>query len=249
MRRRGLGLALVVLVVYVGALALTVALRDDHVRPLYDGFAPPPSYRWVDPPAFFESGNVEPTSHSATIRFSHGDSAPTGVATPDGQFILNFGRGAIAPRARTNAAMVKLSPIAPSDLARLPAGLRGNGNAYRLQMTYDDGADVARLAHPGSLVLEIPELGDALYFSRDGQQWSKLESRAVPPRQLSLTGAFARPGYYLAGTNLPELVAPASESDHSVAIGIGTAALAAIILVAAFLLVRRRRHRASVNSG
>jgi hypothetical protein len=242
-RHRGLGLALVVLAAYVGVLALTVELRNDHVRPLYDGFAPPSSYRWVDPPSFFESGNVEPTAGTATIRFGRNGSAPAGVATPDGQFVLNFGPGAIAPSPGSPRADVKLSPVAPSELAPLPSGLRANGNAYRLQLAYSSGATIRSLEQPGNLVLEIPELGDNLFFSSDGRHWSRIDSRAVPPRQLSLTAAFERPGYFVSGTTLPELVGPEPESGHALEIGLGAAALALVGFGSAFFIVRRARRR------
>ncbi len=67
-RRRSLVLGAIVVGAYLVVLAVTVGLRDDHVRPLYDGFTPPPSYRWVDPPSFFSSGNVEPKPAVTTIR-------------------------------------------------------------------------------------------------------------------------------------------------------------------------------------
>lgn len=233
-----------VVAVYLVALAFTVGLRNDHVRPLYDGFAPPPSYRWVEPPAFFASGNVTPTSVSTTIPLGHDGSAATGIATPDGQFVLNLGRGAIPARSGASKVTVKITPVAPSTLGPVPDGLRANGNAYRVEMTYPGGASVERLAQPGTLVVEIPELGADLYSSRRGTGWSKTPARTLPPRQLSLTAPFAMPGYYVGATNLPELVAPAtSSSDHSIAIGIGVAALAAIGFVVAFLIVRRRRRQ------
>ncbi|MGZ4734962.1 MAG: hypothetical protein ACXV8R_05110 [Acidimicrobiia bacterium] len=233
------------LAAYVVTLAVTVGLGPDHVRPLYDGFAPPPAYRWMEPPPFFASGNVKPTPVHATIKLDADGSAPAGIATPDGQFVINLGRGAIAPHSGSSRVAVKISPVAPSRLAKIRPGLRANGNAYRVEMTYGDGTKVGQLAKPGSLVLEIPELGSNLFVSSSGTRWSEVTARAVPPRQLSLTAPIGAPGYYLAATSLPELVAPAGNSaDHSVQIGIGTALLAAALLGIAFVLVRRRRCRA-----
>ena len=242
-RRRAVVLGASAVGVYLLALAGTVALRADHVRPLYDGFAPQPTYRWVEPPPFFASGNVKPTALTTTIALGANGSAPTGVATPDGQFVLNLGRGAIAPKAGATKVKVKITPVAPSGLRPVPTG-RSNGNAYRVEMTYGNGGRVGRLAHPGSLVMEIPELGSALYVSRAGTAWSEVEARPVPPRQLSLASTFAQPGVYLGGTNLPQLVAPAGESsNHAIVIGIAVAVVTALLLVSAFVLVRRRRRR------
>ncbi len=83
MRRRSLILGVVLLGGYLAVLGVTVGLRDDHVRPLYDGFTPPPSYRWVEPPSFFSSGNVKPTrspprsSSGATARPPPASRLPT----------------------------------------------------------------------------------------------------------------------------------------------------------------------------
>jgi hypothetical protein len=245
-RRRHLVLGAVVVVVYLGALALTVGLRGDHVRPLYDGFAPVPTYRWVEPPSFFESGNVKPTPLTTTIRLGRDGSEAVGIATPDGQFVLNLGAGAIEPHEDAKNVKVKITPLAASTVPPVPAPLRANGNAYRVEMAYDTGGRVDRLRHPGSLVMDIPELGNDLYFRAANGGWSKVPSTAVPPRQLSLAADFSAPGAYLAGTNLPELVAPSgSSSNDALVIGIATAALAAIVLIVAFVVVRRRRRRAT----
>ncbi len=242
MRRRSLIVGVILLAGYLAVLGATVGLRDDHVRPLYDGFTPPPSYRWVEPPSFFSSGNVKPTPVTTTIELGRDGSAAAGVATPDGQFVLNLGRGAIAPKAGATRVKVKISPVAPSTLAPLPPPLRPNGNAYKVVMTYEpDGSRVAQLAHPGTLVMDIPELGDALFRSGTGADWITMDATAVPPRQLSLTSPWSEPGEYVAGTRLPELVGPSGSSSHAVVIGIVVAVLAVLVLVAAFLLVRRRR--------
>ncbi len=236
---------MLVLVTYLAALAVTVGLRDDHVRPLYDGFATPAPYRWVDPPAFFASDNVTPAATTTTIALASGGSAAAGIATPDGQFVLSLARGAVAPRGGQRHVLVRITPVDPNQLAAVPAG-RPNGNAYRVEMSYQPGgAAVRALARPGSLVMEIPEIGSDLFTSPSGRRWSKLDARTVPPRQLGLATTFASPGYYVAATNLPELVAAtASSSDHSIAIGIATAAGALALLVVAFLYARRRRRRA-----
>ncbi len=138
---------------------------------------------------------------------------------------------------------MKLTPVAPADLAPLPSGLRANGNAYRLQLAYNTGGTIRGLEQPANLVLEIPELGDNLFFSRDGSHWSRIDARPVPPRQLSLTATFEHPGYFVSGTTLPELVGPEPESGHAMEIGLGAAALAVLGFGSAFVIVRRRREQ------
>jgi hypothetical protein len=241
------GAALVV--VYLVALVGTVALRDAHVRPLYDGFAPPPAYSWVDPPAFWASGNVEPKAAASVIALGPGGSAAAGIATPDGQFAIDVGRGAIARHGEDRDIAVAITPVDPKHLASVPLHLRANGNAYRVTMTYEPSRTaVAAIAKPGSLLIEIPELGNHLFRSAGGQVWSPLAAQAVPPRELSLSAAFTGPGYYLAATNLPELVGPPGRSAHrAIELGIVAAALAAGVLLAGFFV--RRRLRKSLRRG
>ncbi len=71
-------------------------------------------------------------------------SVASGVATPDGQLVLNFGRGAVAPRAGAKRVTVTITPVDPSDLAPVPSGLRPNGNAYQVEMRYGPGGREGR---------------------------------------------------------------------------------------------------------
>jgi hypothetical protein len=243
MRRRPVLVGMAVVVVYVVAVSVTVALRHDHVRPLYDAFVPPSSYRFVDPPAFFASGNVKPTAASATIALGADGSAPAGLATPDGQFVVSLGRGAIPPTKGATAVSIRITPIAPKDLPPVPAPLRANGNAYRIQLTYEPrGPTIAKLARPGTLLVEIPEIGRSLFVSASGNAWSPVASRVIGPSQLTMTAALGAPGSFVAATNLPELTAPPGHSSHvAIVIGVATAAVAVLLFAGAYLFARRRR--------
>ena len=98
---------------------------------------------------------------------------------------------------------------------------------------------MTRIAKPGTLLLEIPELGTKLFVSPDATAWSAAAAQTIPPRELSLSAAFAAPGYYLAATSLPELASQPGRSNHTaVVLGISTA------VVALFLFAGRVRHRA-----
>jgi hypothetical protein len=243
-RRRSVVVGAIVVGAYLVVLAVTVGLRDDHVRPLYDGFTPPPSYQWVDPPSFFSSGNVKPKPATATIKLHRGGSEAAGVATPDGQFVINLARGAIEKRPGAGSVTVRVTPLAPSQFPNLPDGMRANGNVYRLHMRYETGPTVKHLAGNATLVMQVPELGNNLFVATSvgpGTRWSRLDSTAIPPTQLSLSASLPGPGSFVAGTNLPELVGPGGSSGHAVLIGIVVAVIAVLVLVAAFLLVRRRR--------
>jgi hypothetical protein len=240
MRRASL-VAVTVVCLYLVAVSATVASRNDRVRPLYDGFVPPTSYHFVEPPGFFASGNVKPEAMSTTIELGSAGSEAAGIATPDGQFVVNLARGAIAATNGDTTVDVRITPLAPSQLPAVPGGLRPNGNAYRVEMTYrPSGETVRAFAKPGTMLIEIPELGDHLFLSSDADTWAAIASQAIPPRELSLTATFGAPGTYLAATNLPELTTSTSHSDGAVALGIGVATLALVIFGAALFMVRRR---------
>jgi hypothetical protein len=243
MRRHHLAVGVAVVAVYVVALIGTVVLRDGHVRPLYDAFVPPSSYRFVDPPAFFNAGNVQPTGTSTTITLGTGGSKAAGVATPDGQFVINLGRGDIAAAKGASAVSVTITPLAPRHLGPVPGGLRPNGNAYRVQMRYEPhGRPVTKLANPGTLLVEIPEVGRQLFASADGERWSLVPSRVISASGLTMTATLVGPGYYLAATSLPELAAPAGHSSHvAIVVGVVVAVLAAVMFLVASLVVRKRR--------
>jgi hypothetical protein len=227
------------------AIATVVAISAVGCSPLLaDGIATTPvSYRFVDPPPFFAAGNVAPRDLTATIALGVDGSVPAGIATPDGQFVVDLGRGAIAPSAGATTVAVRATPLAPRHLRALPTG-RSNGNAYRVDMTYEPtGVSVTRLAKPGTMLIETPELASALYVSPDATHWSTLTSRPIPPRQLSMSAQFPAPGYYLAGTLLPELAAPVvphKQHSHWVLYLVIVVFALGLAVSARFVVVRRR---------
>jgi hypothetical protein len=241
--RRSIRIGVLIVCAYVGIAAVTIALHADHARPLYDSFVPPDSYRFVDPPAFFAAGNVKPADRVAHIALDANGSAPAGIATPDGQFVIDLGRGAIAPAPGATSVEVKITPITPQHVAALPDGLRADGNAYRVDMTYQPtGAPVTTFARPGTMLMEIPELGTQLYaMPTAAAGWAPLASRTLPPRQLTVAAQFTQPGTSLVGTRLPELAAPARARSHTgLVVGVVTAVVALVLFGVAFVIARRR---------
>lgn len=240
---RALLVGVVAVAIYLAAATVTARVRHDDARPLYDGFVAPTSYRFVDPPSFFAAGNVTPKPMSTSIALGPGGSVATGFATPDGQFVVNLGQGAIAAAPGATSVAVQVTPLAPRHLSPVPGGLRANGNAYRIAMTYQPGGGpVTRFAAPGTMLIEIPELGTALFVSPDATTWSTVAAHPIPPRQLSMSAPFAAPGYYVAATSLPELASQPGRSDHTaVVLGIVTAVVAVLLFAGAYVIVRRRR--------
>jgi hypothetical protein len=242
--RAGIG----IVVVYLAAVLVTGVLRHDGARPLFDGFAPPPSYKFVDPPPFFASGNVPPGDVARAIALGPSGSAAAGVGTPDGQFVIDLPRDAIAPRAGATSAAVKITPVAPKRLAAVPGGSRADGNVYRLDVTYQPTGDrVIGFARPGTMLVETPELASAVLHSSDGAAWTAIAARSAAPNGLSMSAELKAPGYYVATTTLPELAAaPAAStrsSTSSIVLGVAVAVVALAFFGAAFFVVRRRRAR------
>jgi hypothetical protein len=114
-------------------------------------------------------------------------------------------------------------------------------------MTYQPtGARVSRFAKPGSLLIEIPELGNALFVSTDAAPWSQLPARVIPPRELGLSARFGATGDYVAATSLSEHAAqPGRSQSIAIALGAATALAAAACFAVAFVVVARRRRAAS----
>jgi hypothetical protein len=237
--------AIGVAVIAVYLLVAVVTSRDHHVRPLYDGFAPPEQYRWVDPPAFFAAGNRQPSSVHATLDLRPSGSRAAGVATPDGQALLDLGEGAVRAHAHDTHVAVSISPLAASGVSHPPAGLRANGNVYRVSMTYEpSGVVVAGPVRATTMQLVTPEVGTALAVaSRPHGAWRVVPSSAVPPKNTAVTARLAEPGYYLDLTNLPQLVGPASSSASSSNawwIAALTGAVVVALVVLGLVLARRR---------
>jgi hypothetical protein len=248
-RARWLGGGLALAAIYVLALVITTGGSSPRARPLYDGLVPLPTYRWVAPPAFFASGNRPPQPSRATIALGADGSELANVATPDGQLTLSLAAGAIAPHPGARRIAVSVTPLDPDDVAPVPAGLRANGNAYRVRMEYEPGGQPVRsFATPGTLVLQVPEIGRSLFSSPTGHRWTAVAATPLPPRELSLSAPFAAPGYVVGGTRLPELAAPGDSGSNAVRWGVGVGA-AAVLLVGAAAVVRRRRSARPEDGG
>ena len=52
---------------YLAVVLATSLFTNRTVRPLFDGGAPPPPYRWINPPPDFAPGNLGPKSTDLTF--------------------------------------------------------------------------------------------------------------------------------------------------------------------------------------
>ena len=195
-RRRVVASGLVVLVAYVLAAAGTGHLRPGRARPLFDGFTPQPTYRWVNPPPEFKAGN--PTALSGKQDVDLGPDGPNQItaATDDAQVLLTFTKPAIAAHAGDTGMTVAIQPLDPKKLSPLPSNVREDGNAYKIVMSYRPSGDpVPGLSQPGNIFLTYPTSADRIEFSPDGKTWQSIKATRVG-NNLQLGGDFSKPGFY-----------------------------------------------------
>lgn len=181
---------------YLAAMTATMRLGPARVRPLYEGFTPPPPYQWVNPPKEFRSGNQKPVPVDTDIALKATGSIAIGVTSSDSQFILNLPDGAIPVHAPDLSANAHIEPLDPAKLGTIPDGLAADGNAYRLQLTYQPSkTEITRLVKPGNVFLTVPQPSSTLFSSVNGREWKPLSAQhaggpGVLGAQLTDTGWF-----------------------------------------------------------
>jgi hypothetical protein len=242
--RAGVGLAALYAVVVVGT-----GLTTDHpVRPLFDAMGGAAPYKWVKPPWYVGSSNIKPGPSSTDIPFENGTSPLIGVNSEDAQIILNLPQGALPGRAGDTSVRAGFTPLDPKKLAKPPGGLRPDGNAYRVQMTYQpSGQPVTQATTSGNVVMIVPDEAEKMLFSVDGKQWDELPTQMLGDPQ-TVGSAFNKPGYYLVGTSLPEFVDPNKDDDKRRLWGIVLIVVALALLLGFVLPAIFRRSRAAQDS-
>jgi len=183
MRPRGrLACGAAVVVAYL-AVQLLVPPRSGGL--LYDGLVPLPPYRWVHPPPARVQDNQPAQSGAAVLGFGPQGSPAVEVTTDDNQALVTFPAGAVAPRSDGSPVRVAITPLDPATLPPVPKGDRADGNAYRIEVVYQDSGAPAALAKPVTVVIEYPV--HALRMLRlDGSQWMPLSSQPFPASQQML---------------------------------------------------------------
>lgn len=204
------------------------------LRILYEGEAPPLPYRWVTPPANLPEPNQAPAPGAANIPFTPTGSQSASVLTDDGQAAIIFRFGAIAPRAGASSVNVRITPLDPRTVSPPPEGMRFDGNAYRMEATYNTGEPVVLLT-PVTPVLRYPKHATTLLRST-GTGWTALEAHIVAG-SLQLFGPTDRLGVFVAAAPLTN--PPVGWSTYAVLAAGGVGVLVAF----AALFIRRRRSR------
>jgi hypothetical protein len=197
MKQRRTAIAVIVLglaaiAVYAAGAVLTGAIDPFARRPVLDGTAPPPPYRWVSPPSDLASSNKAPSSGSATVTFkTDGQSAGRFISTGDGQVTLIVDSQTFARPSGSTATGVDVSiePLSADSYAEAPSGLAIAGNVYRITGTYAPDGGVAEPAKKYALHMQYPAVATSalavppehtVLYSPDGKAWTKLPTTDSP---------------------------------------------------------------------
>lgn len=239
--RLGVGLA----GLYALAVAATGLVSHRPVRPLFDAIGGAIPYKWVNPPWYVGSTNIKPGPTSTDIPFENGTSPLTGVNSEDAQLILNLPQGALPPNGDDTAVRASFTPLDPKKLAKLPGGMRPDGNAYRVKMAYQPSGDpVRQITTSGNVVMVVPDEAEKMLFSLDGKSWAELPTQLLGDPN-TVGSAFNTPGYYLVGTTLPEFVNPNQDDGRKRVLGIAMIVGALALLLGFVLPAILRRSRAA----
>jgi hypothetical protein len=242
---RGLRTGLWLAGLYAGVVVATSLTAGHPVRPLLDGVGGTTPYRWVRPPWYVGSANVKPQPSHTDIPFEDGVSPLMGVNSEDAQIILNLPRGALPPRGGATAVRASFTPLDPKKLAKPPNGMRPDGNAYRVEMTYQpSGEPVSQVTTSGNVVMVVPDEADKMLFSLDGTSWDELPSHMLGDPN-TVGSAFNKPGYYLVGTTLPEFANPNKGKGTKKIVGMVLVVIALALLFGYVFPTLLRRSRAA----
>jgi hypothetical protein len=244
---------------YAAVVAATGVVSGHPVHPLFDGVGNTNPYRWVRPPWYVGSANVKPERSHTDITFENGASPLTGVTSQDAQLVLNLPAGALASRPGDTGVRAEIKPLDPKKLGRTPGKLRPDGNAYKLEMTYEPSrAPLSMTTAPGNIVLIVPTPADTILYSGDGNEWDLVPTQMLGDRRsplgvaslarLTVGASFTRTGYYLAGTSLPDYANPDKGRSTTRIVGWIVVDLALLGLLAYAVPVVVRKARAAAGS-
>jgi hypothetical protein len=191
--------------VYLAGAWLTGHLDPLAGRPVLDGFAPPPPYRWASPPPSLAATNVAPAPVTATVRFSGGGSDAGAVSTPDLQGSVFLVRRSLPPAEGQREVTLTIEPRVPEPSASTPDGFDVAGNVYAFVARYEPGGSgLSRLLRRARVVLIYPgpppsgRFEHVLLASRDGKSWRALPT-SVATAQHQAAADVIELGYFAVG--------------------------------------------------
>lgn len=225
---------------YLAVLLLTRLALPGASRPLYDGFAPPAPYRWVNPPRQLRDTNSAPVPGTGHVDRSDGADASLAFQTGDQQASVTADLAALGLTSAETGADGTLTPLDPTAYAALP-NRAPSGNVYRLTVTArPSGRAVTTFAGPVSLSLILANTaGTEMYASPDGRAWTLLQSTTGQPYVVANIKA---PGYFVLGgpAGLLPTIEPPHRPSHFPWALVVAGAVAVLVAGGVALLLRRR---------
>jgi hypothetical protein len=230
---------------YTVAVVATGLLSAHPARPLFDSVGGATPYRWMAPPWYVGAANIKPGPSSTDVAFENNTSPLAGLTSEDAQIILNLPQGALPYKNGATAVRAAFTPLNPKKLAKLPDGMRPDGNAYRVEMTYQPSGDpVTQVTRSGNVVMVVPDEAEKMLFSLDGKSWDELPTSMLGDPN-TVGSAFNKPGYYLVGTDQPEFADPNKGKGMKKTVGIVLIVIALALLLGFVLPTILRRSRAA----
>lgn len=234
MRRAGAGLALL----YVVVALVTNQLSSRPVLPLFDGFAPPTPYNWVDPRPERAGDNVVPQPIERELPLTAAGVPASNASTDDGQAIVGLDEGSVPASPPDTAVLVRLAPTDAGTLGPLPPGLRAVSNAYKVELRYlPSQTPVTRLAERGTVALTAAETGDRMLYSPDGQGWEERTFRPYGTDHGVFTEVEAVGGWFVVASSVRPPSADGDDGGPSLR-GVLLVVLGLAPIIGAVLVVR-----------
>jgi hypothetical protein len=231
-RRRPLVAGAALVAAYVVMALLTPRLTGRPSRPLFDGFAPPAAYNWVKPPPGVQDDTSLPADATQDVAIDAGGSTASNAATSDGQAIAGLDTASVPVHPPDTSVQLHVAPFAAAALGALPTGMRAEGNAYRVTLSYrPSGQAITTLAKPGTIALTSAAPATALLFSPDGTQWQDTQAKPFGDGN-GLFATMAAPGYYITASTNPARTAGTSGGG-----GGGAGGIVVVVLIVAVLLI------------
>ena len=249
--RRVLLAGLGVCVVYV---LTAILIGRGHLaarRPLLDGFAPPPPYRWVQPPPALAATNKKPVGGRFTLDLDPQTGTSANVfTTKDTQASIALGQGAIRPLSGDTSVGITITPLATTGFGSPPPAWTIAGNVYQITAAYEpSGTPVRTLHEAAQIVLTYPGVQGVHYShvvlaSQDRKTWTAITGIDSSFQELIQVYASTL-GYFAVGRSASGSIQHRSLWSRigSVALIVGGVVVLALLFVVGEVRYRRR-HRA-----
>jgi hypothetical protein len=228
--KRSLLFGALVVAVYVVGAAISTQLSPFGTQPVLDGLAPPPPYRWVDPPPDLAAANKKPFGGTFPLKFTGGRSEAGAFTTRDSQLSMILDPGALPATGNPSGASVSITPLGTA-AGYGPSGYTIDGNVYRIEIKERPSGDrLKRFAKPQRVILVYPadhsfvKPKHLIAVSGDGASWTTLETDDSTVQQQS-SALIRSPG-------LIAVVTPIKSESSSKAVWVILSVVAVLVLLA-----------------